>query len=101
RLLYLALALLAALMVLYSQTYSFFEDEGFHILAARLIDAGKRPYLDFFFPQTPLNAYWNAVWMAVFGAKWRVVHVVAALVTTSSVLLITQYVAGLFPDRRW
>ena len=100
-LLYLALVLLAALMVVYSQTYSFFEDEGFHLLAAHLIDAGKRPYLDFFFPQTPLNAYWNAVWMAIFGAKWRVVHVVATLVTTGSVILITQYVAGLFPDQRW
>src|SRR5208337_2580791 len=76
-------------------------DEGFHILAARLIDAGKRPCLDFFFPQTPLNAYWNAAWMAIFGAKWRLVHAVAALVTTSAVLLIAQYLAGLFPDRRW
>jgi len=98
--LYLALVLLGVGMVAYSQTLSLFWDEGFHILSARLIDAGKRPYLDFFFPQTPLNAYWNAAWMAIFGARWRVVHVVAALVTTSSVLLMTQYIAGLFPDRR-
>ncbi len=48
--LYFALVLLAAGMVAYSLTYSFFWDEGFHILAARLIDAGKRPYLDFSFP---------------------------------------------------
>ena len=99
--LYFALVLLAAGMVAYSQTYSFFWDEGFHILAAHLIDTGKRPYLDFFFPQTPLNAYWNAAWMAIFGAKWRVVHAVAALVATTSVLLMAQYLAGLFPDRRW
>jgi MFS family permease len=98
--LYLALLLLGVGMVAYSQTLSLFWDEGFHILSARLIDAGKRPYLDFFFPQTPLNAYWNAAWMAIFGARWRVVHVVAALVTTSAVLLMTQYIAGLFPDRR-
>src|SRR5271157_5564460 len=99
--LHFALVLLAAGMLVYSQTFSMFWDEGFHILAAHLIHAGKRPYLDFFFPQTPLNAYWNAAWMAIFGAKWRVVHAVAALVTVSSVLLITQYIAGLFPDRRW
>ncbi len=99
--LYFALMLLAAGMLVYSQTFSMFWDEGFHILTAHLIDAGKRPYLDFFFPQTPLNAYWNASWMAIFGARWRVVHAVAALVTTSSVLLIAQYLAGLFPDRRW
>ena len=29
--------------------------------------AGKTPYLDFFFPQAPLNAYWNAGWMRLFG----------------------------------
>jgi len=97
--LYFALLLLGVGMVAYSQTLSLFWDEGFHILTARLIDTGKRPYLDFFFPQTPLNAYWNAAWMAIFGPRWRVVHVVAALVTTTSVLLMTQYIAGLFPDR--
>jgi 4-amino-4-deoxy-L-arabinose transferase-like glycosyltransferase len=94
-------ALLTAGLLVYSQTIAFHWDEGFHILTAHLIDTGKRPYLDFFFPQTPLNAYWNAAWMAIFGAKWRVVHVVAALVTVGSVMLIAQYLFALVPDRRW
>ena len=97
----IAFALLAAGMLGYSQTLAFHWDEGFHILTAYLIGAGKRPYLDFFFPQTPLNAYWNAAWMAIFGARWRVVHVVAALVTLGSVVLIAQYLFALVPDRRW
>jgi hypothetical protein len=96
-----AFVLLAAGLLVYSQTMAFHWDEGFHILTAYLIDAGKRPYLDFFFPQTPLNAFWNAGWMAIFGPRWRAVHVVAALVTMGALLLIAQYVAGLFPDRRW
>jgi hypothetical protein len=100
-LVYGALALLTLGMLVFSQTKSFFWDEGFHILAARLISVGKRPYLDFFFPQTPLNAYWNAAWMAIFGPSWRVVHAVAALVTISSVILIVEYVFALLPDRRW
>jgi hypothetical protein len=87
-------------MLVFSQTRSFFWDEGFHILAAYLIRTGKRPYLDFFFPQTPLNAYWNAAWMAIFGPSWRVVHAVAALVTISSVVLMVDYLFGLFPDSR-
>lgn len=99
--LYAALGFLAVGMLVYSQTNSFFDDEGFHFLAAHLIDAGKRPYLDFFFNQTPLNAYWNAGWMFIFGGKWRLIHVVATLVTVSSIVLLTQYVVGLFPDRRW
>ena len=101
RALYGAVALLTLGMLVFSQTRSFFWDEGFHILAAHLIDTGKRPYLDFFFPQTPLNAYWNAGWMAIFGPSWRVIHVVAALVTISSVVLIAEYLCTLFPDRRW
>jgi hypothetical protein len=100
-LVYGAFALFALGIVVFSQTRSFFWDEGFHILAARLIQTGKRPYLDFFFPQTPLNAYWNAGWMAIFGPSWRVVHAVAALATMGSVVLIAEYVSGLFPDHRW
>ena len=95
-----AWAILAAGLLVYSQTMAFHWDEGFHILAAHLIDAGKRPYLDFFFPQTPLNAYWNAAWMGIFGPSWRAVHGVAALATLGSVALLAQYLFRLFPDHR-
>jgi hypothetical protein len=88
-------------MLLFSQTKSFLWDEGFHILAAYLIGMGKRPYLDFFFPQTPMNAYWNAGWMAIFGSSWRVVHAVATLATIASVALMAQYLFALFRERRW
>ncbi len=98
---YLAFAIVAAGLLVYAETLAFHWDEGFHILTAHLIDAGKRPYLDFFFPQTPLNAYWNAAWMRMFGPSWRAVHAVAALVTLGSILLIAQYVAAILPDRRW
>jgi hypothetical protein len=101
RALYAAFAFLAAGLLVYSQTMAFHWDEGFHILTAHLIDTGKRPYLDFFFPQTPLNAYWNAAWMGILGPSWRVVHAVAALATIGSVLLIAKYLFTLFPDRHW
>jgi hypothetical protein len=94
-------AIVAAGFVVYSQTLAFHWDEGFHILTAYLIHLGKRPYLDFFFPQTPLNAYWNAVWLGISGSSWRAVHGVAALATVASVALIAQYLYKLFPDRRW
>jgi hypothetical protein len=99
--LYAAFAILAAGMVVYSQTLAFHWDEGFHILTAYLLRLGKRPYLDFFFPQTPLNAYWNAVWLGISGSSWRAVHAVAALTTVASVVLIAQYLYSLFPDHRW
>src|SRR6476660_4487410 len=80
-----ALVLLTAGLVVYSQTKAFAWDEGFHILAAQMIKHGKRPYLDFVFSQTPLNAYWNAGWMAVFGESWRVPHAIAALCSAGAV----------------
>ena len=65
--------------------------KAFHLLAAQLILAGKKPYIDFCFPQTPLNAYWNAGWMRVWGQNWRVPHAFAALFTIGAVLLTADF----------
>jgi hypothetical protein len=93
--------LISAGLLVYSQTISFVWDEGFHLLAAQLIDRGKIPYLDFCFPQTPLNAYWNAGWMAIFGQSWHVTHVPAALEVAGAVFLIADYIFRWFPAVRW
>jgi hypothetical protein len=81
----------AAALMLYAQTRAFTGDEGFHLQAAALIRSGMRPYLDFFFPQTPLNAWWNAAWMSAFGESWRVAHAAAALMTSLAVFLTADY----------
>ncbi len=94
-------ALFAAGLLVYSQTGAFAWDEGFHLLTAQLIKNGKRPYLDFFFPQTPLNAYWNALWFRLFGDTWRVAHVAAALCTTGAIFLLGDYVYRRFPVLSW
>ena len=96
----LILALTAALMT-YAQTLAFAWDEGFHLLSAQLILNGKRPYLDYFFPQTPLNAYWNAMWMYVFGDTWRTAHAVAAVMVALSVLLTANFLLRRFPVLKW
>lgn len=92
---------LGAIILAYSQTESFAWDEGFHLLAAQLIDRGQLPYVDYCFPQTPLNAFWVAFWMHVFGQSWRVAHVVASLETIGAVFLIGQFMLSRFPERRW
>jgi hypothetical protein len=94
-------ALFAAGLLVYSQTAAFAWDEGFHLLTAQLIKNGKRPYLDFFFPQTPLNAYWNAFWFRIFGDTWKTAHAVAALCTSASILITGGYVYSRFPEPRW
>jgi hypothetical protein len=95
------LALLTACLLLYSQTDAFAWDEGFHLLTAQLITRGKRPYLDFNFSQTPLNAYWNALWMLMFGQSWRIAHLAASLMTGGAILLIADYLFFNFPVQSW
>lgn len=94
-------ALLGAAELLYSQTMACVVDEGYHLLAAQLILWGRRPYLDFVFPQTPLNAYWNALWMRLLGPTWRTAHLLAALETLGAELIIAGWVLARFPVARW
>jgi hypothetical protein len=97
-LVYGVVAAIGAGLLYYSQTAAFAWDEGFHLLAAQLIRAGKRPYADFFFAQTPLNAYLNAFWMSLFGETWRVPHAVDAVLSWAAVSLVAQYVWSRFPS---
>ena len=91
----------AAGLLLYAETRAFTDDEGFHLLAAQLIKGGMRPYLDFCFPQTPLNAYWNAFLLHVCGDTWHGPHALAALETCAAMVLAAQFVLSRFPERAW
>lgn len=93
--------LYAAALLLYAETWGFTSDEGFHLVTAQLIKNGKRPYLDFFFPQTPLNALWNAMWFRWFGDTWRTAHAVASMVLAGFAFLTTDFVWRRFPVRSW
>lgn len=100
-LVWMVAALLCVGMLVYALIRAFVWDEGFHLLAAQLILAGKKPYIDFCFPQTPLNAYWNAAWMLLFGQTWQVSHIPAALELDATILLFTHYLLSRFPVRTW
>jgi hypothetical protein len=95
------IGVLTAALIAYSTTIGFVWDEGFHAVAAQLIAHGKTPYLDFCFPQTPLNAYWNSLWIRLFGENWRVLHVVAVLEITGAMFLAAQWILTRFPIVRW
>src|SRR5215472_3381235 len=89
------IALVAALsagILCYSQTNALDWDEGFHLLAAYVISLGKRPYIDFCFPQTSLHAYWNAFWLAALGRSWRGLQFVASLLTCGALALSVEFV---------
>ena len=92
----LILATVAAIvltgLVIYSQTIAGYADEAFHLLAARLIRAGRRPYVDFFYQHPPFYAYLTAGWMRVFGDSWRSTHVMSTLLTAGSAMLAGEFV---------
>lgn len=94
-------ALLAAGLMFYAETRAFAWDEGFHLLTAQLITRGKRPWIDFNFSQTPLNAYWNAFWFLIFGDTWHTAHAIATLMTAAAIMLTADYVFTCFPVVRW
>jgi len=91
-LLWVLLASLTALLLAFSQTVAFYGDEGVHLLAARLVNTGRRLYLDFFYPHAPLYVYISATWMRVVGDTWRSVHALSALCSSASIALVTWYV---------
>src|SRR6185437_15449587 len=87
-----AVVCVAAVMLTYARTFAFAWDEGYHLVAAWMIAHGKQPYIDFVFPQTPNNAYWNAFLLRVFGESWRVPHTAAAILTSIAIAMLAGYV---------
>ncbi|HUB79248.1 MAG TPA: hypothetical protein VMB03_10650 [Bryobacteraceae bacterium] len=96
-----AAALLFVALLSYALTRAFAWDEGFHLLAAQLILAGKRPYIDFCFPQTPLNAYLTAGWMRLFGETWRAAHIFETFWVAAAALLTADFIRVRFPVPEW
>jgi len=99
--LWIAAGALLVAVIGYSQTLAFAWDEGFHLLAAQMIVRGKRPYLDFMFPQAPLYTYFNALVMKLFGESWRVVHAVSAIALMGAAVLTADFVWKRLEDESW
>lgn len=91
------LTLVSTALLIYCRTGAFAWDEGYHLVAAWLIAHGHTPYIDFVFPQTPLNAYWNAFLLRVFGEDWRIPHSGAALLTLGAVAIAAFHVYRRLP----
>jgi len=98
---WILLAAISTLVLVYAVTRAFVWDEGYHLIAAQQISQGKLPYIDFCFPQTPLNAFLNGEIVKLFGQHWRPVHVVAALFSLGAVFLTANFMLRRFPEPRW
>lgn len=69
-------------------------DEGFYLLAGKLVAAGHLPYLDFFYPQMPILPFLHAVWISLLGADWETARLIATLFATATATLLFSYLRG-------
>ena len=74
-------------------------DEGWYLLASRLVLRHKAPYLDFFYTQAPLLPYAYGFLMKLFGISWLSARGFSAVLTTILGLLIYEHVCH--ETRRW
>jgi len=71
KLLFIPVILLQAGFFLFISQHRFIDgDEGYYLLASRLVMQHKAPYLDFFYPQAPLLPYAYAAWFRLTGISW-------------------------------
>jgi len=86
-------AVLAAIFGTVACTRFLDGDEGFYLVAARLVSEGHRPYADFFYLQMPLLPYALAGWLAVAGPGWIAARLFSAALATALGVLVFHHVA--------
>ncbi len=98
--LFIPIFLLQAAFFLFVCRHRFIDgDEGFYLLASRLVMQHRAPYLDFFYTQAPLLPYIYAVWFKLTGVSWVSARTFCALQTTILGTLIYWHVAS--ETRKW
>ena len=97
------LAVVSTLLVVWSVTHAYVGDESFHLLAAKLIAAGRKPYVDFFYQHPPVFAYVMACILRISGVSWKAVHLFSALCIIGCILFAIAFGRRIYGDRkeRW
>jgi hypothetical protein len=85
-----ALVVLGAVLIPAAQARFIDGDEGFYLMASRLVADGQRLYADFFFPQMPLVPQVYGRWFWLLGAGWRSARVLAALCAVGTGLVVAE-----------
>src|SRR5689334_11737193 len=67
-------------------------DEGFYLLASRLVLEHKKPYVDFFYTQAPLLPYVYGIWDKLAGVTWTSAKLLSALLTAGLGTLVAQHI---------
>lgn len=94
RLVLLLVTLMQGLFFLHVSQHRLIDgDEGFYLLASRLVMQHRTPYLDFFYTQAPLLPYAFAGWLKLAGVSWYSARAFCALLTTIVGMMIYRHVS--------
>jgi 4-amino-4-deoxy-L-arabinose transferase-like glycosyltransferase len=63
-------------------------DEGFYLLASRLVMHGQPLYAGFFFTQAPLLPYVYGAWTEIFGRSWLTARMLAGLLSSALAIML-------------
>jgi len=100
RLLLVPVLLAQGLFFLFIARHRFVDgDEGFYLLASRLVLMHKTPYVDFSYVQAPLLLYVYAGWMKLTAVSWASARLFSALVTALLGTLLYEEVCH--QTKRW
>jgi hypothetical protein len=95
-----SLAVVFALAILLSQWPLAFGD-AYHLLAAQMVAAGRKPYLDFFIQQVPLYPLICGAWMRLFGPSWQAANLLSGLVIGGSAAILVRIASRIYAEAEW
>ena len=98
---WVCLLVVGSVLLTFALTHAYVGDESFHLLAAKLIAAGKRPYVDFFYQHPPLFTCLSAALMRIFGSGWRGTHLFSTLLLIGSIIFAAAYARSFFAEQRY
>jgi hypothetical protein len=76
-------------------------DEGFFLMASRLVSQGLRPYHDFFFIHAPMVPYLFGPWFRLVGPGWYTARALVALIGLALGVLMFDHLRRTTGKGRW
>lgn len=95
-----SLPVICALALLLSQWPLAFGDT-YHLLAAQMVAAGRKPYLDFFVQQVPLYSLLCGAWLRLFGTSWQTANLFSGLLICGSAALVARIASRIYSASEW
>jgi 4-amino-4-deoxy-L-arabinose transferase-like glycosyltransferase len=95
-----SLALVFALAIVISQWPLAFGDT-YHLLAAQMVAAGRKPYLDFFVQQVPLYPLICGAWLRIFGTSWQAANLFSGLLICGSAAMVARIARRIYAEAEW